>query len=109
MPAPRYTIRRSSDHGTEDVGALYDLPSHGQVCLHTVDEALIDLLASRGILQAARPPYLEAGQPGVHGSYRARPQINFFFAPPIEEVAEAIQSAAGEDGFAVTEAAPAAR
>ncbi|MGH7300572.1 MAG: hypothetical protein ACREJE_09185, partial [Candidatus Rokuibacteriota bacterium] len=73
------------------------------------DEALVDLLAAKGILDPARPPLLDAGGDDVHGSYRIRPQINFFFAPPIEDLAEAIRSATGEDGFTVTEAVAAAR
>ncbi|HKY59664.1 MAG TPA: hypothetical protein VJP59_01515 [Gemmatimonadota bacterium] len=109
MPTPRYTIRRFTGSGAEDVGELYELTSHGQVALHTEDGALVDLLAARGILQPVRPPRLDAGQGGVHGRYRVRPQVNFFFAPPIEDVAEAIRSAGAEDGFTVTEAAPAAR
>lgn len=109
MPSPRYTIGRRTDTGAEDVGALYELPSHGQVCLHTEDEVLVDLLAARGILEPVRPPFLDAGAPGVHGRYRPRPQINFFFAPPVEEVAEAIRSAVEGDGFSVSEAVPAAR
>ncbi|MGH7564384.1 MAG: hypothetical protein ACREK5_08170 [Gemmatimonadota bacterium] len=109
MPAPSYTIRRYTGTGAEEVGALYALPSHGQVAIHTEDEALVDLLAAKGILHPARPPLLDAGGDDVHGSYRIRPQINFFFAPPIEDVAEAIGAAAGEDGFTVTEAVPAAR
>lgn len=109
MPTPRYLIRRYTGAGAEEVGSLYELPNHGQVCLHTEDEELVDLLGARGLLHAARPPLLDAGAPGVHGRYRVRPQINFFFAPPIEDVAEAIRSVAGEDGFTVTEAVPAAR
>lgn len=108
MPFPRYTIRRSTGSGAEEVGGLYDLPSHGQVALHTEDEALVDLLAARGILEPVRPPRLDAGHGGVHGRYAVRPQINFFFAPPIENVAEAIRSAVAEDGFTVTASAPAA-
>jgi hypothetical protein len=107
MPNPRYTIRRSTGTGLREVGAIFDLPSHGQVCLHTEDRELVDLLSTKGILQPVRPPLLDAGQPGIHGRYRVRPQVNFFFAPPIEEVAEAIGSAAGENGFTVTEVAPA--
>ncbi|HET6343205.1 MAG TPA: hypothetical protein VFG78_13595 [Gemmatimonadota bacterium] len=108
MPAPRYTIRRFSGSGAEEVGALYDLPSHAQVALHTEDEAFVDLLAARGILEPVRPPRLDAGHGDVHGRYAVRPQVNFFFAPPIEDVAEAIRSAAAEDGFTVTVSASAA-
>jgi hypothetical protein len=108
MPFPRYTIRRFTGSGTEEVGGLYDLPSHGQVALHTEDEALVDLLASRGVLAPVRPPRLDAGHAGVHGRYAVRPQLNFFFAPPIENVAEAIRSAVAEDSFTVTASAPAA-
>lgn len=109
MSSPRYTIHRTTGSGAEEVGALYALPSHGQVALHTEDEAFVDLLESRGILEPLRPPLLDAGQGGIHGRYRVRPQINFFFAPPIEDVAEAIRSAGAADGFTVTEAAPATR
>jgi hypothetical protein len=108
MSSPRYAIRRSTGSGAEEVGELYDLPSHGQVALHTEDEAFVDLLAARGILEPVRPPRLDAGHGGVHGHYAVRPQINFFFAPPIEDVAEAIRSAAAEDGFTVTASASAA-
>jgi hypothetical protein len=108
MSTPRYTIRRFTGSGSEEAGALYDMPSHGQVALHTEDEALVDLLAARGILEPLRPPRLDAGHGGVHGRYAVRPQLNFFFAPPIEDVAEAIRSAAAEDGFSVTASAPAA-
>ena len=109
MSTPRYTIRRLTGSGAEDVGELYELPSHGQVALHAENEALVDLLTARGILQPVRPPRLDAGQGGIHGRYRVRPQVNFFFAPPIEDVAEAIRAAAAEDGFTVTEAGPVAR
>ncbi len=109
MPAPRYTIRRYTGTGAEEVGALYALPSHGQVALHTEDEALVDLLSAKGILDPVRPPLLDAGGGDVHGSYRIRPQFNLFFAPPIEDLADAIRSAVGEDGYTVTEAVPAAR
>ena len=108
MSTSRYTIHRFAGSGAEEVGALYDLPSHGQVALHTEDEAFVDLLAARGILEPVRPPRLDAGHGGIHGRYAVRPQINFFFAPPIEDVAEAIRSATAEDGFTVTASAPAA-
>jgi len=108
MSNPRYTIRRFTGSGAEKVGALYDLPSHGEVALHTEDEAFVDLLAARGILEPVRPPRLDAGRGPVHGRYAVRPQVNFFFAPPIEDVAETIRSAAAEDGFTVTASAPAA-
>lgn len=108
MPSPRYTIRRFSGTDAEEVGALYDMPSQGQVALHTEDEAFVDLLAARGILEPVRPPRLDAGHGGVHGRYAVRPQVNFFFAPPIEDVAEAIRSAVAGDGFTVTPSAPAA-
>ncbi|MGH7543485.1 MAG: hypothetical protein ACREK7_06050 [Gemmatimonadota bacterium] len=107
MPTPSYTIRRFTGSGAEEVGALYDLPSQEQVALHTEDEAFVDLLAARGILQPVRPPRLDAGHGGVHGRYWVRPQINFFFAPPIEDVAEAIRSVTAEDGFTVTASEPA--
>ena len=108
MTTPTYTIRRFTGSGSEEFGALYDLPSHGQVALHTEDEAFVDLLAARGILEPIRPPRLDAGEGGVHGHYTVRPQVNFFFAPPIEDVAEAIRSAAADDGLTVTASAPAA-
>lgn len=109
MPTPRYTIRRATAAGSEEVGALFELPAQGQVCLHTEDEALVRLLESRGVLAPVRPPLLDAGAPGIHGRYRVRPQINYFFAPPIEDVAAAIRTAAAGDGFTVAEAAPSPR
>ena len=108
MPSPRYTIRRFTGSGAKEAGALYDMPSQGQVALHTEDEALVDLLAARGILAPVRPPRLDAGHGGVHGRYAVRPQVNFLFAPPIEDVAEAIRSAVAEDGWTVTASPPAA-
>ncbi|HUP01475.1 MAG TPA: hypothetical protein VM737_08150 [Gemmatimonadota bacterium] len=96
--------------GPEDAGALYDLPYHGQVCLHTEDAGIVGALESSGHLAPAghlaprRPPYLDAARGGVHGGYRPRPQINVFFRPPIEAVAEAITPPLQEAGYTVSEA-----
>lgn len=109
MSSPRYTIHRFTGSRSEDVGELYDLPAHGQVALHTEDEDLVELLAARGVLEPVRPPRLDAGHGGIHGRYAVRPQINFFFAPPVEDVAEAIRSATAEAGFTVATAEPATR
>jgi hypothetical protein len=95
---PRYRIRRAGDGASRDAGALYDLPRHGQVALHTDDPELLLLLESAGLVVPRRPPFLDAGDGGVHGAYRPRPQLNTFFAPPIDEVADAFARAFAERG-----------
>ena len=76
---PRHVVHRNG----QEVAALYDLPWHGQVCLHTEDAELVNLLEAEGLLRPRRPPYLDAAPTGVHGAYRPTPQINFFFEPPL--------------------------
>ena len=97
---PSYRIRRASDRAARDAGALYDLPRHAQVCLHTADPELVLLLEAEGLLLPPRPPYLDAAGIGIHGAYRSRPQINVFLEPPVGDVAEAFSRAFAEAGGA---------
>jgi hypothetical protein len=99
---PRYRIRRAGDGASRYAGALYDLPHHGQVGLHTDDPELMLLLESAGLVVPRRPPYLDAADAGVHGAYRPRPQLNTFLAPPVEEVADAFARAFAERGGGYT-------
>lgn len=112
MPqVPRYRIRRASDGGSRrDAGALFDLPRHGQVGLHTDDAELVLLLETTGAIQPRRPPYLDAADDGIHGAYRPRPQVNTFLEPPIERVADALARAFADAGgaYAIEPAAPGA-
>jgi hypothetical protein len=94
---PSYRIRRAADGAARDAGALYDLPRHAQVCLHTDDPELVLLIEAEGLVPP-RPPYLDAAGIGVHGAYRPRPQINVFLEPPIQDVAEAFARAFAEAG-----------
>ena len=96
---PRYTILRR-EGGSTHAGALYDLPRHGQVALHADDPELVPLLVSAGVIVPRRPPFLDAGDGGVHGAYRPRQQVNVFLAPPIEDVAAALASAFADGGGA---------
>lgn len=98
--SPRYLIRRDGDGESREVGALYDLPRHGQVCLHCEDPDLVILLESAGVIVPARPPFLDAAEAGIHGAYRPRPQLNLFFEPPVEGVAEAFGRAFEASGAA---------
>ncbi len=104
MPAPRNRIRR----GSNEIGELLDLPNHGQVCLHTRDPELVRVLEERGVLTPRRPPYLHAGHDGVRGAYRPTPQINYFFAPPLDSVVDALRSALEGTGCEIELAARAA-
>ena len=101
MPeSPRYLVRRGGDGTAREAGALYDLPLHGQVCLHSEDPDLVILLESAGLVTPVRPPYLDAAEGGIHGAYHPRPQVNVFLEPPVEGVAEAFArafAAAGAD------------
>lgn len=110
MPAsPHYLVRRPAAGAPgAEVGALFDLPQHGQVCLHSEDPDLIRLLVERRLLIPRRPPFLDAAPRGVHGAYQPLPQINVFLAPPIDEVAATIAEAVGEAGYTVEPVAPAA-
>lgn len=107
MPeSPRYLVRRATD--ASQAGALYDLPLHGQVCLHSEDSHLVGLLESAGLIVPARPPFLDAAKGGVHGAYRPRPQVNIFLAPPIEGVVEGFARAFETTGsnYRIEPAAP---
>ena len=111
MPeSPRYLVRHGSEHESREAGAIYDLPRHGQVCLHSDDPDLLLLLESAGLIVPARPPFLDAAESGVHGAYRPRPQVNIFLAPPVEGVAEAFARAFEMAGAAyrIEPAAPSA-
>ncbi len=99
---PRYRIRLAGDEGSRDAGALFDLPRHGQVGLHTDDADLMLLLESEGVIEPRRPPYLDAADGGIHGAYRPRPQVNVFLEPPIERVADAFARAFADAGGAYT-------
>jgi hypothetical protein len=98
---PHYTIRRLQGGGAP-AGALYDLPRHGQVALHVHDPELVLLLEAESLIEPRRPPFLDAAGSGVHGAFRPRPQINTFFAPPIEAVAETLARAFAGAGGAYT-------
>jgi len=98
---PHYTIRRLKGGGAA-AGALYDLPRHGQVALHVHDPELVLLLEAEDLIEPRRPPFLDAAGSGVHGSFRPRPQVNTFLAPPIEAVAEALARAFAGAGGAYT-------
>lgn len=110
MPAsPRYLVRRPvAGDPTVEVGALFDLPQHGQVCLHSEDSDLIRLLVERRVLSPGRPPFLDAAPRGIHGAYQPLPQINVFLAPPIDQVAAAIADATREAGYTIEPVIPAA-
>jgi hypothetical protein len=97
---PRYRILRTGDGVSPDAGALFDLPRHGQVGLHTDDAELVLLLESTGLIEPRRPPYLDAADRGIHGAYRSRPQVNTFLEPPIERVADAFARAFADAGGA---------
>lgn len=85
-----------------DVGTLSAMPWHGQVCLHTEDSALVELLVEEGLATPRRPPYLDAAAgDGVHGAYRPRPQVNVFFEPPLESVVEALKGPLERAGYAL--------
>lgn len=90
-----------------EVGAVYDMPWHGQVCLHTEDAGIVDLLEERGLVALRRPPFLDAADGGIHGAYRPRPQVNLFFEPPLEAVVDAIRPALEEGGYSLVAVAPA--
>lgn len=100
---PRHVVRREE----KEAGVLYDLPWHGQVCLHTEDASLLDVLQREGFAAPRRPPYLDAADRGVHGSYRPTPQINLFFEPPLEKVVEALRPTLEAAGYTIAEVAPA--
>lgn len=111
MPeSPRYLVRHGSDGEPREAGALYDLPRHSQVCLHSGDPDLVLLLESAGVIVPVRPPFLDAAESGVHGAYRPRPQINVFLEPPVEVVAEAFARAfeAAGAAYRIEPAAPGA-
>ncbi|CAN5860229.1 hypothetical protein BH20GEM1_BH20GEM1_17050 [soil metagenome] len=105
---PSYRIRRAGDGAARDAGALYDLPRHAQVCLHTDDPELVLLLEAAGMVPP-RPPYLDAAGIGIHGAYRSRPQINVFLEPPVQDVAEAFARAFADAGgvYAIEPVTPA--
>jgi hypothetical protein len=107
---PLYWIRRTSEEGSREAGALFDLPRHGQVCLHTRDAELVLLLEAGGLIEPRRPPFLDAADSGVHGAFRPRPQVNLFLAPPVEQVADAFARAFADAGgaYAVEPSAPGA-
>lgn len=85
---------------------LYALPHHGEVCLHSRDRELVHRLEGAGLIASPRPPYLDAADRGVHGGYRPKTQVNLFFAPPIEDMAAAIDEAlADDDGYRIEEIA----
>lgn len=94
---PRHTIVRD---GIE-AGALYAMPHHGRVCLHTEDPDLLNVLLEEGLVAPRRPPFLDAAADGVHGAYRPKPQINWFFEPPMVEVLETLRPALEKAGYAV--------
>lgn len=99
MPSPRFVIRRQPGAAAPDAGSLYELPA--QVCLHTEDPELVRALESRGLLSPRRPPYLDAAESGIHGAYQPRSQINFFFAPPIDDVVRSFEAPLAEAGYLI--------
>lgn len=99
--------RHSITRDGSDVGTLYEMPSHGKVCLHTRDADLVGLLVAADLVTPRRPPFLDAAEDGVHGAYRPRPQINLFFEDPVAEVIETIRPTLEESGYRiVAETAP---
>lgn len=102
---PRYVIRRAD--GAE-AGELFDIPSHGFVGLHIEDLDLARSLIERGVLRPPRPPFLDAADHGIHGAYVPRPQVNWFLAPPIDDVAAELDAAirAAGPGYAIAPAPP---
>jgi len=111
MPeSPRYLVHHGGAGETREAGAIFDLPRHGQVCLHSDDPDLVILLESAGLIVPVRPPYLDAAESGVHGAYRPRPQVNIFLEPPVEGVAEAFAGAFEATGstYRIEPAAPSA-
>ena len=113
--SPRYRIHDSDGH---EVGALFDLPWHGQVALHAHDPAIVTALESAGLAVPRRAPLLDAahdeapegghggGAGSVHGAYRVRPQINVFFEPPLDSLLAAIRPALERGGWSVVETVP---
>lgn len=89
------------------VGALYELPWHGQVCLHVDDPALAARLVEAGVVTSRRAPFLDAGPAGIHGAYRPRIQLNLFFEPPVDAVLAAIRPVLDAAGYRVATAEPA--
>ena len=79
---PIYVVRRAD--GSE-AGAVFDPARQRTIGLQVADPELARLLAEHGILPQ-RPPLLDATTGGVHGAYAARPQRNWFLAPPLEDV-----------------------
>lgn len=99
---PHHVVRRAD--GAE-AARLYDLPHQRLVGLHVADPDLLRLLVDRGVLAPRRPPFLDASDQGVHGGYQPRPQINWFLAPPIDEVAAALAEVLrAEDDYEVVPA-----
>ena len=58
-----------------EVAALYDLPWHGQVCLHSDDPELTARLVEAGVVSSARAPFLDDTGRGIHGAYVPRVQL----------------------------------
>ncbi|MBW3660963.1 MAG: hypothetical protein KY397_04945 [Gemmatimonadetes bacterium] len=93
-------------HEDVEVGVLYEMPWHGQVCLHTEDADLVNLLLEEGLVVPRRPPFLDAAEDGVHGGYRPRPQINLFFDEPLAEVVETLRPPLERAGWSVASTLP---
>lgn len=100
-------LRHSVLKDGAEVGAFYDLPWHGQVCLHVDDPALSALLVESGVVTSRRAPFLDAVGAGVHGAYRPRVQQNLFFDPPVDAVLAAIRPVLESAGYRVATAEPA--
>ncbi len=90
-----------------EVAALYDLPWHGQVCLHSDDPELTARLVEAGVVSSARAPFLDATGRGIHGAYVPRVQLNLFFEPPLEAVLDAIRPTLEAAGYRVAAPEPA--
>lgn len=107
-PAPRYLVLRGEGDDARRVGALFDLPHQGSVCLHVDDPEVVRVLEEGGLLLPSRPPFLDAGGSGVHGAYRPRTQVNVFLAPPLDAIVDEIAPTLGEAGYRLAEAGTAA-
>lgn len=98
MPAtPTHVVR---DAQGREAGVLFDLSPQGRVALRIGDDELARLLIERGI-SPPRPPFLDAGGRSVRGAYAARPQRNWFLAPPLDGVVSALTAALSSSPYSL--------
>jgi hypothetical protein len=100
MPAITHVVR---DAQGREAGALFDLPLQGKVALRIEDDELARFLVERGIAPP-RPPFLDAGGRSVRGAYAARPQRNWFLAPPLDGVVAALTDALSSSPYSLAPA-----